>query len=260
PTMSDEETREALVWELDKHVTRPADDYVFDYCCRSTGENGQHITLFTLHADDLSVVTAACRAVGIKILAVESEAVALARMVDKGLSSIVIDLGEHITSMTLFEAGFPVCEQRLDWGSERFTRAIMESAAKSYAEAELHKRTRNCLLVSLDAPPDEMAVFNATEAVVEMISGSITQFVESCLVSRPELTISQVVLTGGGAHMESLPLNLGINLLWPVRVVSPLPLVSCEDEIIASGFRREEQRLSVAVCLAIRGLREGDLC
>ncbi len=188
----------------------------------------------------------------LSLQALDTEAFALIRaLVGKDKSAImVVDMGSTRTSITIAEKGIPFLSRSINVGGTAVTQRIMQQMKVSEAEAERVK-------TDLESLPGAEA--GALPAVLAPVMQPILNEIRYALslYGRMELTeskrVEKIILTGGSAHLPSLPefLSSQLNMNcyrgdpW-ARVAYPEDLRPVLDEI--------GPRMSVAIGLAMRDI------
>jgi type IV pilus assembly protein PilM len=183
-------------------------------------------------------------------MAIDTESFALIRsLVGKDKSPImVVDMGSSRTSITIVEKGIPFLSRSINVGGTAVTRRIMEQMKVNEQDAERVK-------TDLESLPgaDAGAIPAVLSPVMQPILHEIKYAIS--LYSHMELTeskrVEKIILTGGSAHLPSLPEYLSAQLNmncyrgdpW-ARVAYPQDLRPVLDEI--------GPRMSVAIGLAMR--------
>lgn len=161
---------------------------------------------------------------------------------EKGKTAVaVLDLGEHVSNLTLMVDFLPRFNRDIYIGGREFTRTISNALGLNFGEAE-----------KLKCEPKERAaeVVSATEAAINHIISELRLSFDY-FVTEKNVPITQLYLTGGGAQLEGIEAALSKGLEMPVKVWNPFLTVSMAGQINREEVVKQSGRLGVALGLAL---------
>jgi len=248
----------------------PIEDAVLDYHVLSetqdtNGQSVKRVLLVVAYRDLVDRYVASCRKAGIELVGIDLEAFALLRAMgapreaDEGSALVVVAVGHDRSTFAVSDG--KVCEfaRVLEWGGNSLNVALARALDVAPSETERLKR-----LLDLDdtTPTTELtAATELTEAQIQSAKAAIRLQIEAFarqLVSSLQfyqnqpgsLSIGEIVLTGGTAHMRGLAQELQKLIGVAVRVGDPLMRVRVGKNAVA-GDERQIGSFAIAIGLGI---------
>ncbi|QDR80329.1 type IV pilus assembly protein PilM [Sporomusa termitida] len=257
PAMTEEELRQAIRWDLDKYIPADAENYYFDFAVVGTGKLPHEVRVLLVAAPQsmIDAVTAICKEAGLKPMAIDIEPLAIARTFTAPANFLVVDIGQKLCQLTIFQANCPVVSRLIPLGGDRYTDVIRNLLALDYNEAELLKqRQRGLLHTAGGNEPAAASVHRQLLLLVEELSREIRRTADYYQAQNREAVIDRILLTGGGACMDNLAGNLAAQL-GGVEVTrhNPLGEIGAAKSFDAEWLQAIAPQLTVAVGLAVRG-------
>jgi len=243
----------------------PIEEAVLDYQILSEApdEDGRivrRILLVVAYRDLVDRYIEACRQAGIQVVGIDLEAFALLRALeapralvadgdDRG-ALVAVSVGHDRSTFAVSDGR--VCEftRVLEWGGWALNVAIARALDLSPSEAEPIKRSLS--LAGPTEPPagvSEEQLATAQEAARRQLQSFARELVSSLQFYQNQpgsLSIGEVVLTGGTAHLPGLGAELERLIGVPVRIGDPLNRVKTPKRL-----RDAEQVGSLAVAIGL---------
>ncbi|HET9328113.1 MAG TPA: pilus assembly protein PilM, partial [Candidatus Eisenbacteria bacterium] len=164
---------------------------------------------------------------GIEPEVVDAAPLALANAVGKDPdlgedASVLLDLGNHSSHLTIYQRGQPFFARRFDFGGQHLSRAIAADARIDVAEAEEWKLAvgdeHAGLRVNWEAPEFQSIQETLRRELVDEVLRSFAFYrTQAHLPMLPRLWLS-----GGSARLPGLPQRLSEMLNVPVLLFDPL--------------------------------------
>lgn len=250
PCMSSDELKEAISWEIANYIPFAPDSYYYDYSIidKSDTDLAMKVLLAAAPKAEIDARVALAKQADVKLTAIDIDALAAGRAL-KLNSGLLVDIGQFITQLTVFQEGASVAARSVMTGGHNFTLDIMQVLGLTEQEAELLKIRQTGLL----RPNDDNAtdVHNKLSASVRLLAEEMVGIVEFYKMQNSNSLLDKVVLTGGGAKLD----NLNKYLEWlsgmPIIELNPLTSV-CSDAFEAQYISKFTNRLTVAIGLAMR--------
>ncbi|HUP31442.1 MAG TPA: type IV pilus assembly protein PilM [Gaiellaceae bacterium] len=244
----------------------PIEEAVLDYqvLAEGTSEDGQpfcRVLLVVAYRELVDRYLYACRKAGLQIVGIDLEAFALLRAVaeprdpvpgsDRG-ALVAVAVGHERSTFAVSDGR--VCEftRVLEWGGWALNVAIARALDMAPSEVEPAKRA-----LSLTGPehvPDgftEDQLATAREAARKQLQTFARELVSSLQFYQNQpgsLSIGEIVLTGGTAHLPGLGAELERLIGVPVRIADPLARVKVSKRVVE---REQIGSLAVAIGLGI---------
>jgi type IV pilus assembly protein PilM len=259
----DKSLANAIQFRAQEALPIPLDEAVLDYHVlgRSVDGEGQpvrRVLLVVAYRELVDRYVAACRKAGIALAGIDLEAFALLRALaapreddaPAAAAFVAVSIGHDRSTFAVSDGR--VCEftRVLEWGGAVLSIAIARALDSAPSEVEAIKRS---LSLEDGAPPPEGLPAESATLAVDAVRKQIQTFARELVSSlqfyqnQPgSLGISEIVLTGGTAHLpgiaEELQRLIGVN----VRVGDPLGRVK-----IAKNLDAPDQVGSFAVAIGL---------
>ena len=243
----------------------PIEEAVLDYQILSEApdEDGRivrRILLVVAYRDLVDRYVEACRQAGIQVIGIDLEAFALLRALEAPREAIAADdargalvavsVGHDRSTLAVSDGR--VCEftRVLEWGGWALNVAIARALDLSPSEAEPIKRSLS--LTETPGPAEGVGdeqLATARDAVRRQLQSFARELVSSLQFYQNQpgsLSIGEVVLTGGTAHLPGLGAELERLIGVPVRIGDPLNRLKMPKRL-----REAEQVGSLAVAIGL---------
>lgn len=256
PPLKDNEIMDALKFEAETFVPYPLDQVTIDYEIVEKDDNGR-LKIFVVAAknDLIKAFVNLFRSVGLELVALESPAIAMRRVIKSsitsGVSSIVaVDYGEKYSDIIGIYNGNICFTRSMPIGGESITRAISINLGLDMPSAEEYKKA-----YGMEEAQLEGKIRNAVMPIFMNMAEEIRKTM-SLFLEEQGKAIELLVLSGGGANMPGLAEELTKVLGVEVQVVQPFLNVDTTKINVPINLNTEGCRFSYAVGLALRGLAD----
>jgi len=253
PPLKDSEIMNALRFEAETFVPYPLNEVSIDYEIVDKDESGR-LTIFAIAArnDLIQSYIKMFKTAGLELLALESPAVAMRRVVSQAVSDkvamLVVDLGEKYSNIFGINEGKVYFTRAISVGGESLTRAISINLGLDMASAEEYKKAYGLKGVELEGKIKD-AIAPVFSSMAEEIRRALSSFREELGTS-----VELLVLSGGGANLPGFAEELNKLLGLEVQVIQPFLRVNTSKVTPVLDLNSEGCRFSLAVGLAMRGL------
>jgi type IV pilus assembly protein PilM len=260
PTVDDpRQLANAIRFRAYETLPIPIEEAMLDYHVVEDTTAPDRVLLAVAYRDLVDRFTATCAAAKIELAAIDIEAFALLRAVGgeplaagerAEAARVAVSIGHDRTTVAVSDGR--VCEftRVLDWGGARVTAAIERALETGTDEAEKIKRTLDIADNASEEPGDERTT-RAVEAARREV-GSLARELASSLhfyQDQPDsLGFAEIIITGGGAHLQGLAAQLEELIGIHVRVADPFARVGSGHGISSGG---QDGSLAVAIGLGI---------
>ena len=242
----------------------PIDDAVLDYHVLSettdhAGQNLKRVLLVVAYRDLVDRYVSACRKAGIELSAIDLEAFALLRSMgapreDHGAAAlVVVSVGHDRSTFAVSDGRFCEFARVLEWGGSSLNVALARALNVAPSETEALKRALDLRVTTPPPGLTDAQALSATDAVTRQIETFARELVSSLHFYQGQpgsLSIGEVVLTGGSAHMGGFAEELERLIGVPVRVGDPLMRVRVGKNAVA-GDERQIGSYAIAIGLGI---------
>jgi type IV pilus assembly protein PilM len=242
----------------------PLEDAVLDYQVLSEfvnaeGQPVRRVLLVVAYRELVDRYVYACQKAGLQIVGIDLEAFALLRAIaaphdpvpgSERAALVAVSVGHDRSTFAVSDGR--VCEftRVLDWGGWSLNIAIARAIDTSPSEAEPVKRALSFAGHS-EAPEgfSDAQLASAREAAGGQLQGFARELVSSLQFYQNQpgsLSIGEIALTGGTAHLRGLGAELERLVGVPVRVADPLARLK-----MSANVREQDQVGSLAVAIGL---------
>lgn len=259
PTMTMTELGEAIKWDLEKYIPYAANSYYFDYSIvgKGTTENEIKVLLVASPRDHVDNIITMISNVGLKLVAVDVEPLALYRIFAKAEKAMVIDIGAFLSQVTVFQNGSPAVIRNIPIGGHNFSTIIMDTLQIPFHEAEQMKH-HDLFLLQENIESRYIEVKHQMELLVGEFARDIRRTAEYYQQQNRDVIIDEILITGGGAKLGNLVEYLSTQLDLPTRIYDPLVTLNISNHFDENYLNQVAPQLGTAIGLALRGGNECD--
>lgn len=206
PLIPDEEVDEAIHWSLKSLIPTPIEELNVTYISVGSTfiQNDKQYNNWYVVASQKEIINKYIhlfKTAGLNLLAIETEALAIARLVGKVISqdenendTIILDIGKMHTNLLITRKGGVLFSQALASGGDVMTKVLMADYGLSVEEAEKYKNNYG-LIENLG----EGKVAKSIQPVADVFVGEIMRLTSYYTEKRLGKHIGKVILTGGGS-------------------------------------------------------------
>lgn len=257
PAMTREELGEAIKWDLEKYIPYAPNSYYFDYSIVGQGNTETEIKVLLVAApiDNVTNIINIIKSVGLKLIAVDVEPLALYRIFMDAEKAMVIDIGALLSQVTVFQNGSPAVIRNIPIGGQNFTNIIMQTLQIEMSEAE-HIKKQQVILLQDDIETQYIEVKQQLELLTTEFVRDIRRTAEYFQQQNRDVIIDKVFVTGGGAKLGNLVESLALQLDMSAVMHDPLIKLKIPASFDSAHLGQVAPQLGTAIGLALRG---GDL-
>jgi type IV pilus assembly protein PilM len=259
PTVDDpRQLANAIRFRAYETLPIPIEEAMLDYHLVEDTTAPDRVLLAVAYRDLVDRFAATCALAKIELAGIDIEAFALLRAVGgEPLSAgeraeaarVAVSIGHDRTTVAVSDGR--VCEftRVLDWGGVRVTSAIERALEVDADEAEKVKRSLSISNKAAEQSDERMT--RAVEAARREVNGLARELASSLhfYQDQPDsLGFAEIIITGGGAHLQGLAEQLEELIGISVRVADPFARVGSGHGISSGG---QDGSLAVAIGLGI---------
>jgi type IV pilus assembly protein PilM len=236
----------------------PIEEAMLDYHVVEDTTAPDRVLLAVAYRDLVDRFSATCAAAKIELAGIDIEAFALLRAVGgepltagqrAEAARVAVSIGHDRTTVAVSDGH--VCEftRVLDWGGARVTTAIERALEVNTGEAERIKRSLDISSQATESGDERTT--KAVEAARREVNGLARELASSLhfYQDQPDsLGFAEIIITGGGAHLQGLAAQLEELIGISVRVADPFARVGSGHGISSGG---QDGSLAVAIGLGI---------
>lgn len=259
PEMPERELPNTLKWEAKKILPLPAEEMQIDWHVLPQTNSSKDDTQKTIKV----IVTAApkemiatyvdiCRATGLKLVGLETEAAAMGRSLlstQKG-NVLLIDIGATTSNIVMYVNNTPTVIRHTDVGGETIDRNIANSLNIAIDRAEKFKTT-------LGLPvKDEPFTHPAGRAIKFVVDNMVIPEIKRLTGTTGETPLNQIVLTGGCSQIKNIGPYLEQELGAPTTVGNPWRSIAYPEEL-TEELTGIAPQMAISIGLALKRFRSG---
>lgn len=254
PPLTEGELREAVKWELEKYIPY-ADNCYYDFAVLGAAGNGIGIRVLLTAAvkEPIDTLVAVLKDCGLQPIAIDGEAFALYRLLDNAENSLLLDIGQHVTQLIIYQQGIPEITRNIPLAGRRFTELLMKELGLDAEKAEQLKQARPDLLPPVSQAGNYSQAQEQMLLLVAELAREIRRTIEVYQSQHKEAAIEKIIVSGGGASLTHLVDRLKLFLDIPVILHNAAAAIEHSPAVDAGYLQAIAPRLGVAVGLALRG-------
>ena len=253
PPLKDNEIMDALRFEAETFIPFPLDQVSIDYEIIEKDDAGR-LSIFVIAAknDLINSYLKLFKTIGLELLALESPAIALRRVLALGMPMVervvVIDIGEKFSDIFSVNKSNIYFARPLPVGGESLTRAISLNLGLDMASAEEYKKAYGMKESELEGKI-RAAIMPIFSDIGEELRKTLALFNED-IGKQAEV----LILTGGGSNLPGMAEELTKILGIEVQILQPFINIDTTKTQSAYNLTTEGCKFSLSVGLALRGL------
>jgi type IV pilus assembly protein PilM len=236
----------------------PIEEAMLDYQILEDKNGPDRVLLAVAYRDLVDRFAQTCSAAKIELVGIDIEAFALLRAVGgepltngerAEAARVAVSVGHDRTTVAVSDGRLCEFTRVLDWGGARVTAAIERALDVPTEEAEQIKRSLD-ISASPDEPADERTT-KAAEAARREVNGLARELASSLHFYQDQvdsLGFAEIIVTGGGAHLQGLAEQLEELIGIHVRLADPFARVGSGHGVSSNG---QDGALAVAIGLGI---------
>jgi len=254
PTMTMTELGEAIKWDLEKYIPYAVNSYYFDYSIvgQGTTENDIKVLLVASPRDHVDNIITMINNVGLTLVAVDVEPLALYRIFTRAEKAMVIDIGAFLSQVTVFQNGSPAVIRNIPIGGQNFTTIIMDALQIPFHEAEQIKY-QDLFLLQENIEGQYREVKHQMELLVGEFSRDIRRTAEYYQQQNSEVIIDKILITGGGGRLGNFVEYLSTQVDLPTTIYDPLTKLKISNNFDEKYLSQVAPQLGTAIGLDLRG-------
>jgi type IV pilus assembly protein PilM len=262
PKMEEEETREAIKWEMEANIPLPIDQVYYDWQVLDSKISKDSTK------SDILVVAVARKVVdqflevlekaGLNVVGMEIESIAQARAFlsekDKKTTTLITDLGDRRTSFVISVGNIPTFTCSVPLSAQSITDAISKGLNVSFQEAEKIKINSGIGSIIHSDP-----IFCSVRPVLETLAGELEKSIDFYQTGLGySKSVDRIIVCGGGANTKGIIPFLSQRLGRSVELGNPWTNVNIGHNLPIIE-REKSVQFSTAIGLALKGIYYEDI-
>jgi type IV pilus assembly protein PilM len=219
PKLSHQELGKAIALQADQYIPMDTKDVKLDWVVIGPGKTDREQEVLVVAAPNtvtekyLSIFEQA----GVELIALEPNAVALARAVvpASDLAVITLDIGSVATDITIVHSNMPKLVRSANIGGNTFVRAVAQNLGLDEAQAMQFTQKFGLTQTKLEGQ-----VYQAIKPSLDQLVGEIDKSVKFFAGQYPEIKLEKIILTGGTTNLPELPTYLSTATGLPLEIAN----------------------------------------
>jgi len=260
PVAVEKQLAQVVPIEARKYIPVPINEVMLDWFVVNSDTKDPagkiEVLLVAIHNDTISKFRSIAAGVGLDVSFFEIEVFSAVRAaLDHGIAPIaVVDMGAATTKFYVVERGLVRESHIITHGSQDLTLAASRALSVQVAQAEEWKR-RFGLAQTDNTVPAQAQLAQSIELSLSPLLTELSRTI-AAYETRMNVSISQLVLTGGGAGLKGLQALAQQKI--PTEVLLADPFAKTQAPAFLEQILKEAgPEFAVAVGLALRKLQEG---
>lgn len=220
PKLSDKELAQAVKTEVEQYIPALPADLFVDYMRLRTSEKQSMVLIIAVPKKIIESYLMLMKILGLEAVLIFTSSDASANLFSydsqSDLPAVLVDFGSDSADITIYDK-VPIISGTVACGGEQITQIIMKSLGVTEREAMIIK-SRYGLGFSKKQKQIVAALDPVLEPLIREIRRTVRYYEER---SKSKKTMSQVMITGGGANMPGIADYLTSALRLPVRSFDP---------------------------------------
>jgi type IV pilus assembly protein PilM len=253
PSMSDDELKESIPWELEQYIPQSIQDVDYDYQVvpGETPEGNIDVLIVAAKKDVTNSYISIVNDVGLNPVIVDVDVFALENMYEinyaesEGLLALV-NIGASVTNINILKDGVSVFTRDITVGGNQFTEWIMKEFDVEYEEAESMKFT----LLSGDSNPQLERI---SQDFIDLICGEIKRTLEFFSSTLWKGKIETIMLGGGSSKVPGLKEALADVTESATEMINPFRIIDYDTGDFDADYLEDlAPKMGVVMGLALR--------
>jgi type IV pilus assembly protein PilM len=255
PDLEEAKLQEAIHWNAKQFIPIPMEDVQMDWI--KTGDltvNGKKMVQLLLVAAPKKLINQTVsifKEANVELIAIETEAVATARVISQNYPSepslLVLDVGSSGTDLSVVANGHLIFSQSLGTGSDAMTAAISAAFSLDAVQAEQYK-----IKFGLLQDQAEGKIFKTLEPVVNIIVAEVTKTINFFKSKYQQSTPQKIMILGEGGKIPGLAAYLSTKLGIATELANLTQNIEVDKAIEADVQAAGLSGYAVAIGLALK--------
>lgn len=236
PKLAPAEMSKAINLQADQYVPMALKDVRLDWFVLGPAKDPQQQEVLLVAAPNTVAekYVSLCEQAGLELLALEPNAVALARAVvqPNEVAVLILDIGSIATDITIAHANMPKLLRSVDVGSVTFVKSVASNLGLDEEQARQFTQKFGLTQTKLEGQ-----VYKAIKPSMDHLSSEIAKSIKFFNGQYPEVKIERIVLTGGATSLPELPATLSTATGLPIEIANAWVNVSyaasMQDQLMA---------------------------
>lgn len=258
PAMSQEELEESIDYYAEEHIPYDLSDVSLDY--HVTGESSEAIQVMiaACKRERIDNLKQAIQLSGKQPVIVDVDTFALQNCYEVNYDPqpnetvALLNIGASTMNMNIVRGNQSLFTRDITVGGSQFTDVLQRGLGISYQQAEAVKRG-----MPLENGTGSENVEPLLNNVIDMIAMEIQKTFDFYRATTDDggVTVSKMLISGGGSKLTRLPQELSRRLELKVEVLNPFRLIKVDARKFDPDYLNEIMpEMAVAVGLALRGV------
>lgn len=230
PKLGHSELGKAIELQADQYIPMAVKDAKLDWFVIGPGktEQEQEVLLVAAPNNITEKYVSLCSQAGLELLALEPNAIALARSTvqSRDLAVLLLDIGSVASDITIVQANVPKLLRSVNIGGATFTKAVAQNLGLDDVQADQFTRKFGLTQTKLEGQ-----VYKSLKPSLDLLVGELDKSIKFFSGQYPEVKLEKIVLTGGTTALPELIPYLATAAGLPVEVANAWMKVSYQAQL-----------------------------
>jgi type IV pilus assembly protein PilM len=257
PAANDEEVDASIHLDAEQYIPFEITEVNLDYQVVGPGmtsadEPGMEVVLVAAKKDKIQNQTNVISLSGRSPDVVDIDAFALQNVYEANYGAggdetvALLNIGASLMNINITRAGMPLFIRDVSVGGNQYTDILQKELQLNFQEAE-------DLKLGKTGGSEAQMVQPLLESITDMLIMEVQKTFDFFRETYPSETISQVLISGGTAHMLGLAERIQATFSHPTEVLDPFKSITIGAKVDSGKVTSLGPALAVAVGLALRG-------
>ncbi len=219
PKLSHGDLAKAIQLQADQYVPMDVKDVKLDWYVIGPGKTPEEQEVLLVAAPNhvTQKYVGLCEQAGLELVALEPNALALARAVvqPNDLAVLVLDVGSLTSDISIVQANVPKLLRSVNVGGTIFVRAVAQKLGLDEVQADQFTKKFGLTQTKLEGQ-----VFKAIQPSMDQLMGEVDKSIKFYLEQYPQIKLEKIVLTGGTASLPEMPTYISTATGLPVEIAN----------------------------------------
>lgn len=236
PKLGHQELKKAILLQADQYIPMDVKNVKIDFYVMGPGKNSneQEVLLVAAPNNVTEKYVSMCQQAGLELVALEPNAVALARAVvtPNDFAVMVLDIGSVATDITIVQHNLPKLLRSVNIGGDTLVKAAAQKLGLDADQADQFTKKFGLTQTKLEGQ-----VLKALKPSIDQLVGEIQKSIKFYVEQYPTIKLEKLVITGGTTGLPELPTYLSTAVGLPVEIANAWVKVGYkaqqQDELMA---------------------------
>lgn len=223
PKLSNSELEKSIQLQADQYIPMPVEDAKLDWHVIDSNENEMSVLLVAAPKQVVNKYLSIVEKAGLNLLALEINALAVARSVVNAsdVPVAVVDWGSNSTEITIISQRVPHLVRSVNIGGNTLVRSVEQNLNVDTEQAQQFLQKFGVTQTKLEGQ-----VLKAVQGSLDNVMSEISKSIKYFTSQNEGVQLEKVILTGGPTSLPEMPSYVANSINFPVEIANPWVNVS----------------------------------